>query len=904
MIGLYVANAVYSQCPDRTQLRERILYLKSSTVNYRQQLNELLPVSALLEKCAQKNDSVRVLLLQRIGALHYYTGDFMQAVSWSLDAINVLNDTRNTYKDTAFLLRIYNFLQIYYDSLKLVDNKMRAIDSCIHYALLTNEVNDAILYNFWQLSSYAFDRGDFERCIEYSSMGEVLSRKHASPVDSIAYAASFFTNRNNALIEMGEYDIAEHDLQEKINQYRSMHLERLCGPFYNSLSVINIRTGKYGNALRYLMNALDINKRYRQMLFTKECLNNIGFLYINNFNDPVTAIKYFKDALKFRSGNPLDAIKDDNETFHITANIGYAYAQMNRFDSSDIYFERAFHGLEKGNDEQLIYLTGAMRLKAASLLRRFRLTDDTAFLNKSLAVYKAGDRILTRAKASQMELQSRLFWRNDARQLYEQAIDACYAGKRSQEAFDFFERSRAVLLYDEISRNRAMSNADMQARSQIESKIEQLRSQLKHVPANTNEYADIQKDILFLNKQNDRLVSAKNSTDTTILTFAVFKSKYDLGGKTLLEIFNGDSAVYILAATKSNIILKKVDKIRFATLSTSFTGYVDDPSKCNSDFKGFIGSANGLYHLIFDSVVIDGSLVISPDDNNFPFEALVTAFNNNRPEYLIKSRAVTYTYSAGFLLLDFNTAQNTTSPIILGMAPVQYPAQFGLASLHGSDESVRKIISRFRASRAVIKGSASRSEFLNNFYKFRIVQLYTHGEETGKSGVPVIYFADSALNLFDLIPVNKPATQLVVLSACETAKGKYYKGEGVFSFNRAFAEAGIPSSMVNLWSVDDQSSYRLTELFYKYLAENMSFDEALQRAKVEFISTSGKERSLPFYWAATVLAGRSLSLQENRGVPWMATAGIILLAIAIIIVVFRLIKRKEPYNSSSTGQYW
>jgi CHAT domain-containing protein len=181
--------------------------------------------------------------------------------------------------------------------------------------------------------------------------------------------------------------------------------------------------------------------------------------------------------------------------------------------------------------------------------------------------------------------------------------------------------------------------------------------------------------------------------------------------------------------------------------------------------------------------------------------------------------------------------------------------------------------------------------------------LYTHGAETGKAGVPVIYFADSALNLFDLIPVNKPATQLVVLSACETAKGKYYKGEGVFSFNRAFAEAGIPSSMVNLWSVDNQSSYRLTELFYKYLSKNMEFDEALRQAKLEFIATSDKERSLPFYWAATVLAGKSSSIEQESGISWMETAGIILLAIGLVIVLFRYFKRQAPYNSSSTERY-
>jgi tetratricopeptide (TPR) repeat protein len=900
------AIGLQGQCPDRTQLRDRILYLRASTVDYRQQLNELLPVSALLEKCPQENDSVRILLMQRIGALKYLTGNFSEAVNWTLDAINLLHDVRTTYKDTAFLLKVYNFLQVYYDSLKLVDNKMNAIDSCVHYALLTNAINDEILYNFWQLSSYTLERGDFERCIEYSSMGEALTAKHASPADSINFISSFFTNRIHAQIELGELRIAEADLIKKIEVLRAARFEQFCGPFFNQLAVVATRNNQHDQALRYLLTSLDISTRYGKKLFVKETLNNIGLFYLQEVNDPPGALKYFREGLKYKSANPLQAAKDEIETFITTGNIGYTFSLMNKFDSSDMYFKSAFDMLGKGTDEnslaampmnsfklapRLIYITGVVRLKATAYLRRFQLTGDIRYMDKCISIYKAADRILTKGKASQMELQSQLLWRKDARQLYEQAINACYISKRPQEAFEFFERSRAVLLYDEISRNRAMSSVDIYKRSQIESRIAQLRSQLDDVAVNTNDYVEIQKNILFLNKQKDRFASIKNANDTSVLTFDVFKKKYSLNGETLLEIFSGDSGVFVLAMTKDKISLRKIDKDRFYNLSSSFLGYVADPVKCNSNFHDFVSAASQLYHLIFDSIKAERRLIVSPDENYFPFEALITAGDKNYVKYLVNDHTVIYTYSARFLLLDFNLQESTSSQLILGMAPVQFPSRFRLASLEGSDESLKKITSGFPSSQSIISSSATKSEFLNSFYKFRIVQLYTHGAETGKAGVPVIYFADSALNLYDLIPVNKPATRLVVLSACETGKGKYFKGEGVFSFNRAFAEAGIPSSMVNLWSVDNQSSYRLTELFYKNLSNNTDFDKALQQAKVEFIATSGKEKSLPFYWAATVLAGTSLSVKQESGISWMTTAGIILLSVASVIALFRYFRR-------------
>ncbi|RYG40212.1 MAG: CHAT domain-containing protein, partial [Chitinophagaceae bacterium] len=158
---------------------------------------------------------------------------------------------------------------------------------------------------------------------------------------------------------------------------------------------------------------------------------------------------------------------------------------------------------------------------------------------------------------------------------------------------------------------------------------------------------------------------------------------------------------------------------------------------------------------------------------------------------------------------------------------------------------------------------AVRREFLDKYYKYKIVQLYTHASEAAHEGDPVIYFADSAVRLSELMAVDHPATRLIILSACETGKGKWNEGEGVFSFNRAFAELGVPSAMVNLWSVDNQSTYRLNEIFCKYLSEGVASDVALQLAKIDFMHSADKEHRLPYYWAASVIAGRVITLDKS-----------------------------------------
>ena len=182
---------------------------------------------------------------------------------------------------------------------------------------------------------------------------------------------------------------------------------------------------------------------------------------------------------------------------------------------------------------------------------------------------------------------------------------------------------------------------------------------------------------------------------------------------------------------------------------------------------------------------------------------------------------------------------------------------------------------------------------MGQFSQFRVIQLYTHSSDSSINNEPVIYFADSALYLSDLISEFIPLTRLVVLSACETAKGKIYQGEGVFSFNRGFAALGIPAAITNLWSVDSKSTYELTELFYKYLADGEPTDIALQKAKLHFIQNGDKENELPYYWAAPILVGNTEVIQFNHSFRWIwLLAGVI--GLSAISIWYLIIRKRRP----------
>ncbi len=74
------------------------------------------------------------------------------------------------------------------------------------------------------------------------------------------------------------------------------------------------------------------------------------------------------------------------------------------------------------------------------------------------------------------------------------------------------------------------------------------------------------------------------------------------------------------------------------------------------------------------------------------------------------------------------------------------------------------------------------------------------------------------------------------------------------SMGMAFRYAGAKSVLMSLWSVDADSSVKLVEHFFKYMAEGKSKIEALRLARKD-IRKDGHDH--PFFWAPFILAGET-----------------------------------------------
>lgn len=109
---------------------------------------------------------------------------------------------------------------------------------------------------------------------------------------------------------------------------------------------------------------------------------------------------------------------------------------------------------------------------------------------------------------------------------------------------------------------------------------------------------------------------------------------------------------------------------------------------------------------------------------------------------------------------------------------------------------------------------------------------------------------DGILLSSEIAQMDLANTDLVVLSACETALGNV-KSEGVYGLQRAFKLAGVNSLIMSLWKVDDDATQILMTSFYQNYLNGMSKREALLSAQNKVRNTPGFEN--PYNWAAFIL---------------------------------------------------
>ena len=305
---------------------------------------------------------------------------------------------------------------------------------------------------------------------------------------------------------------------------------------------------------------------------------------------------------------------------------------------------------------------------------------------------------------------------------------------------------------------------------------------------------------------------------------------------------------------------------RFAALSRELYNLLLKPAQMQLQGKS---------HLI---IVPDGALW------ELPFQALQSPDNR----FLLEASMVAYAPSLT-VLREMRKVRmgdkNTPTPTLLafGNPTLNHPtgargelAQRGgaLTPLPEAEKEVKALRQLYGATHSkVYVGAEAREERVKaEAGNYRVLHLATHGllndgspmysqvvlaqtQKTEKiendSSHPLHSPEDGLLEAWEIMSINLKA-DLVVLSACETARGRVGAGEGVVGLTWALFVAGCPTTVVSQWKVADSSTADLMVEFHRQL-KTQSKAESLRQAQLKLMK-DGKHAH-PFYWAAFVLVG-------------------------------------------------
>ncbi|OPF14932.1 hypothetical protein B1L04_20290 [Microcystis aeruginosa KW] len=641
--------------------------------------------------------------------------------------------------------------------------------------------------------------GDYKSALQFYEQALTLSRE----IDDKSIETTTLNNIGNIYSDIGLNQEALKSYQQVLAICRDIGNScSMEGTILTNIGLYYDNQGQYQEALKFYQQSLDIRIKSGDKRGKGITLNNIGVVY-RKINQYQKALEFHQQALAIRR-----EIGDRAGESASLNNLGIVYRDTNQPSEAIKNLEASLKiildmrgGLSRDDRKQFLATNeGTVITLAEVLIQQNQPEKAFEWLNLATTADLADYNRLIDAKVADLDAQKALDnWNTDNQQL---------EGMRRQ-------------LQDKYSEELAK---DIR---QFEEKV------YKNAETIGQKYPEIAE--LFESKPTDIAQLQKNIAPDTLVIQPVL-----LGNKATLFLITRDKLTVIQSDAKRDELNKLVSEYR-----TQLADYK------NADY---LVTGSKLYEILIRS--IESQIATSSPKNiaiiasgqlrYIPFETL---YDKKNKQVLLEKYPIYY-----LTRISTSTPPATERKPLQGLAFANpKPTQKELKGTEIEAETISKLFPR---SEKYLGTNATLDIFKKQAFRFSILHLGTHGCFK-RAGCPnldmqanTILFANKEqYNIADAALLGLKNTELITLSACQTAKEANADGQEISGLAYVLERAGAKSVIASLWDAEDNTSAEIMTQFYQNLKNGMTKSEAMRQAKLSQI------KSHPFFWSPFILIG-------------------------------------------------
>jgi len=838
-----------------------------------------------------------IYILSDLGTLYLYSEDYKQAKDYSEQCLKLAEALKNSSAEKGAWPDEYGVASAL-STLGMLSqregNYRHAVDYLDRSLALYRELDKGSL----KFGSYIADNlaslgrihkatGEHNRALNYLNQALNLAQK----LSLKEIEASVLNDLGVLYLEQEDYEKAENHLNQSLAIHQSRNNLTESARVLLNLGVSAQRRGDVVHALEHFRKSLE----QATAISNKDVMIAAGEGIGAAFREQ----RQFTEALATLDRSLVLAKEVDDQTRigEILWRKAEVFYEMGSYDRAAELAEAAFKLASKLRLPNLSYLSATMLGKAYLGQKK----TDLAFQTLTQAI----DQVETmRFRVAGREEERQLYFENKVTS-YHTVMDLLISQKRPLDALLFAERAKSRALLDVMSHGRrelsqTMSESERNEEQRLNQRIIELNNQmiaerlkpspegsrLKQLAAQSDEarlkYAAFQNLIYASSSQ-----SAFQRDQLRLLSLTDLNELMVDHKTAFLEFVVSQERVYLFVLTKKD--QQQSPEVSIHSIPVKRSDLAERVKRFHSMMaerrSGFGALSRELYDLLIKPAEpqLQGqtTLCIVPDSLlwELPFQAL----QPREEYYLIEDFAIFHTPSLSVLKevkgrkgigKEANHSLLALGNPIIGAGTVSAVKDQKRGDRFDplpDAETEVKTLARFfnpKQSRILIGDHADEQTFKSIAPGYSIIHCATHGMFDNR--YPLYSFlllakAKDATNDDGLLEAReilnlKLSADLVVLSACETARGRIGTGEGVVGLSWAFFASGCRSTLVTLWKVNSASTSEWMTSFYQNLTSKAEQNQLMKANAVRIATVKMmKDRQYrhPFYWAGFIIIGNN-----------------------------------------------